>query len=37
VSDRARRLVDSGDVPVLYKPLLVDDLKRAIRTRMGDG
>lgn len=37
VSARARRLVDSGDVPVLYKPLLVDELKRAIRTRMGDG
>ncbi|GEM_PF-1425307 len=37
VSERARRLVDSGDVPVLYKPLLVDELKRAIRARMGDG
>ncbi|MBN2192489.1 MAG: response regulator [Polyangiaceae bacterium] len=36
VSDRARRLVDTGEVPVLYKPLLIDELKRAIRARLSD-
>lgn len=37
VSERARRLVDGGQVPVLYKPLLTDELKAAIRQRLVDG
>ena len=36
VSERARRLVDTGEVPVLYKPLLIDELKKAIRERIAD-
>ncbi len=36
VSERARRLVDGGNIPVLYKPLLTDDLKRAILKRVAD-
>jgi two-component system NtrC family sensor kinase len=37
VSERARQLVDAGQIPVLYKPLLTDDLKVAIRQRLSDG
>ena len=37
VSERARRLVDGGQIPVLYKPLLTDELKAAIRLRLFDG
>ncbi len=36
VSESARRLVDAGKVPVLFKPLLVDDLKRAVWARIAD-
>ncbi|MFC1641439.1 response regulator [Myxococcota bacterium] len=35
VSERTRKLVDTGEIPVLYKPLLTDDLKVAIRQRLG--
>lgn len=34
VSGRARTLIESSHIPVLYKPLLTDDLKTAIRQRM---
>jgi signal transduction histidine kinase len=37
VSERARKLVDGGQIPVLYKPLLTDELKAAIRLRLFDG
>jgi putative two-component system response regulator len=37
VSDRTRRLVDTGEVPVLYKPLSTADLKQAIRRRAAGG
>jgi signal transduction histidine kinase len=37
VSERARRLVDSGDVPVLYKPLPLEELAQAIRRKMSGG
>ena len=36
VSERARKLVDGGQIPVLYKPLLTDELKTAIRQRLSD-
>jgi signal transduction histidine kinase len=36
VSDRARRLVDMGTIPVLYKPVLADELKKQIRQRLAD-
>ena len=36
VSERARRLVDDGNIPVLYKPLLTNDLKSAIHKRITD-
>jgi signal transduction histidine kinase len=34
VSERARQLVEAGQIPVLYKPLLTEDLKLAIRQRL---
>ncbi len=36
VSERARRLVDMGTIPVLYKPVLADELKKQILRRIAD-